>query len=166
MAKRSACCKTESEQSWRNFTSPFSSCKIFVSPFCLAKLVNVNCERLEKPQLKKNIFVTQFLPCEFFATLWNSPYVIFKYFPTDSVRFLFQDILCNYPFSSCNQLKIFLDIVISWRYFIFRYLGYFSEGLQISHYICLRISPFWNISRARNLWSLEEIPERSLVHSY
>ena len=166
MAKRSACCKTESEQSWRNFASPFSSCKIFVSPFCLAKLVNVNCERLAKPQLKKNNFATQFLPCEFFATLWNSPYVIFRYFPTNSVRFLFQDILCNYPFSSCNQLKIFLDIVISWRYFIFRYLGYFSEGLQISHYICLRISPFCNISRARNLLSLREIPERSLVHSY
>ena len=42
-----------------------------------------------------------------FATLRNSPCVIFKYFLTDSIRFLSQDILCNYPFSPCNQLKIF-----------------------------------------------------------
>ena len=31
-------------------------------------------------------------------------------FCTDSVTFLSQDILCNYLFSSCNQLKILLDI--------------------------------------------------------
>ena len=37
-------------------------------------------------------------------------HVIFKYFITDSVRFLPQDILCNSLFSPCNQLKIFLDI--------------------------------------------------------
>ena len=44
-----------------------------------------------------------------FATLWNLP-VIFRYFCTDFVRFLSQYILCNYLFSPCNQLKIFLDI--------------------------------------------------------
>ena len=47
--------------------------------------------------------------CEIFATLQNLP-KIFKYFCTDSVRFLSQDILCNYLFSPCNKLKIFLDI--------------------------------------------------------
>ena len=31
--KRSACCRTESEQSSRNFASPFSPCEIFASPF-------------------------------------------------------------------------------------------------------------------------------------
>ena len=62
---------------------------------------------LVKPQLKKNNFATEFLPCEFFATFRNSPCVIFKYIPIDSVRFLFQYILCNYPSSPCNQLKIF-----------------------------------------------------------
>ena len=51
-----------------------------------------------------------------FATLQNFPNlaksscVIFRYFLANSVRFLFQDILCNYLFSPCNQLKIFLDI--------------------------------------------------------
>ena len=34
-------------------------------------------------------------------------HVIFRYFCTDFVRFLPQDILCNYLFSPCNQLKIF-----------------------------------------------------------
>ena len=37
-------------------------------------------------------------------------HVIFRYLCTDSVRFLPQDILCNYIFSPCNQLNIFLDI--------------------------------------------------------
>ena len=146
---------------------PFPLAKFSQVPFCFAKIVKMHCERLAKPQLKKNNFSSRFLPCKFFTTLRNSPCVILRYFPTDSVRFLFQDILCNYPFSLCNQLKIFLDIIISWKSFVFRFLGYFSEGLQISLYICLRISHFViSIWRARNLWSSKEIPERSLVHSY
>ena len=51
-------------------------------------------------------------PCEtdeFCNPLQNLP-VTFRYFCTDSIRFLSQDILCNYLFSPCNQLKIFLDI--------------------------------------------------------
>ena len=36
--------------------------------------------------------------------------LIFRYFCTDSVRFLPQHILCNYLFFPCNHLKIFLDI--------------------------------------------------------
>ena len=75
-------------------------------------------------------------------TCKNSPCINLGYFPADSVRFLFQDILCNVLFSPYNQLKIFSDIIISWRSFVFRFLGYFSEGLKISLYICLRISPF------------------------
>ena len=51
-------------------------------------------------------------PCETdeFRNPLRNVHVIFKYFCTDSVRFLSQDILCNYLFSPCNQLKIFLDI--------------------------------------------------------
>ena len=144
----------------KEFRKPFFLLQNFCTPFLPCETgeceLRKACETTtEEKQFRNPIFALQ-----------NSPYVIFRYFPTNSVRFLFQDILCNYPFSSCNQLKIFLDIVISWRYFIFRCLGYFSEGLQISHYICLRISHFCNISRARNLLSLREIPERSLVHSY
>ena len=48
--------------------------------------------------------------CKIFASITKSSYVIFRYFCTDSIRFLSQDILCNYLFSPCNQLKIFLDI--------------------------------------------------------
>ena len=47
-------------------------------------------------------------PCETdeFRNLTKSSW----YFCTNSVRFLFEDILCNSLFSPCNQLKIFLDI--------------------------------------------------------
>ena len=44
--------------------------------------------------------------CNPFSGLQNL-LVIFRYFCTDSVRFLSQNILCNYLFSPCNQLKIF-----------------------------------------------------------
>ena len=47
----------------------------------------------------------------------KSSCVIFRYFRTNSVRFFSQDILCNYLFSPCNQLKVFLG-----------YLGYLKEG--------------------------------------
>ena len=47
----------------------------------------------------------------------KSSCVIFRYLRTDSVRFFSQDILCNYLFSPCNQLKIFLG-----------YLGYVKGG--------------------------------------
>ena len=47
--------------------------------------------------------------CSSISQLLNL-HVIFRYFCIDSVRFLPQDILCNYLFSHCNQLKIFLDI--------------------------------------------------------
>ena len=49
-------------------------------------------------------------PVRNFASIAKSSCVIFRYFCTDSFRFLSQDILCNYLFSHCNQLKIFLDI--------------------------------------------------------
>ena len=48
-------------------------------------------------------------PCEIFTTLQNL-LDNFRYFCTDFVRFLSHDILCNYLFFPCNQLKIFLDI--------------------------------------------------------
>ena len=71
---------------------PFCLAKFSQTPFNLAKLVKMDCERLAKPQLKKNNFSSRFLPCKFFTTLRNSPCVILRYFPTDFVRFLFQDI--------------------------------------------------------------------------
>ena len=52
-----------------------------------------------------------------FASLAKSSCVIFRYFCTESVRFLSRDILCNYLFSPCNKLKIFS-----------RYLGYLKGG--------------------------------------
>ena len=89
-------------------------------PFQLVKFSQVpllTCERLAKAQLKKSNFASLSFNLWNFRksllTYENSPCVIFRYFSTDSVRFLFQDILCNYPLSSCNQPKIFLDIVIS-----------------------------------------------------
>ena len=48
--------------------------------------------------------------CEISQALQKSSCVIFRYFCTYSVRFLSRDILCNYLFYPCNQLKIFLDI--------------------------------------------------------
>ena len=45
-----------------------------------------------------------------FTSIAKSSCVIFRYFCTDSIRFLSQDILCNYLFSPYNQIKIFLDI--------------------------------------------------------
>ena len=119
MAKRSACCRTESELCWRNFATHLSALRNFRKPF-------FTCETGENKFHKACETKTEDIN---FVTSQNSPYVNFRYFPADSIRFLFQDILCNYSFSPCNQLKIFLDIVISWRYFVFRYLGYFSEGL-------------------------------------
>ena len=44
--------------------------------------------------------------CNSISDLQNL-HVIFRYFCIDSIRFLPQDILCNYLFSPCNQLKIF-----------------------------------------------------------
>ena len=60
----------------------------------------VNCPRRNFASLVKprRNFAT---PCEIFATLQNL-FEIFRYFFTDSVRFLYQDILCNYLFSHCK----------------------------------------------------------------
>ena len=57
----------------------------------------------------KGNFATPFQSCEIFTTLQNL-LDNFRYFCTDSVRFLSHDILCNYLFFPCNQLNIFLDI--------------------------------------------------------
>ena len=123
---------------------PSWTCKWFV------KNLRMNCERLAKPQLKKSNFTS---PCfnlrnflKSLLTCENSPYVNLGYFLADSVRFLFQDILCNYPFSPCNQLKIFLDIVISWRYFVFRFFKIFLVrgckylSIYVLEYLHLNIS--------------------------
>ena len=86
---------------------PFCLVIFLQAPFNLAKLVKMDCERLvqfsqacetttEEKQFHNPIFYLQ-----------NSPYVIFRYFPTDFVRFLFQDI-CVITHSL---------LVISWRYF-------------------------------------------------
>ena len=49
-------------------------------------------------------------PLAKFSQALRNLLIIFRYFCTYSFRFLSQDILCNYLFSPCNQLKIFLDI--------------------------------------------------------
>ena len=83
-------CETESEfrNPLRNFRKPEGISQARRNFASLAKQMN---------------FAT---PCKIFITLRNLP-VIFRYFCTDFVRFLSQDILCNYLFSPCNQLKIF-----------------------------------------------------------
>ena len=92
---------------------PFCLAKFSQTPFNLAKLVKMDCERLAKflQACETTTEEKQFRNPIFY--LRNSPYVILRYFPVNFVRFLFQNILCNYPFSPCNQLKIFLDIIIS-----------------------------------------------------
>ena len=68
------------------------------------------CAKFHKPcetKAEENKFHTL---CKISQALQNSSCVIFKYFCTDSARFLSRDILCNYLFSPCNQLEIFLDI--------------------------------------------------------
>ena len=89
----------------KNFATPFQHCENFATPFPLAKFLQLHIW-LAKSSCNLQIFCTDF------------------------VRFLPQDILCNYLFSPCNQLKIFLDI------------GYLIEGLKISLFIYLKISLF------------------------
>ena len=69
----------------------------------LAKLRKMNFATPCKTKAEENQFRTL---CEIPQALQNLP-IIFRYFCNDSVRFLSQDILCNYLFSPCNKLKIF-----------------------------------------------------------
>ena len=73
----------------------------------LANLRKMNFTTSYETKAEENQFCT---PMRNFTSIAKSSCVIFRYFYTDSVRFLSQDILCNYLFSPCNQLKIFLDI--------------------------------------------------------
>ena len=79
-------CKDENQRRNLTFVNFATPCEIFAS--------------------QKEILQPLFQPCEIFATLRNLP-EIFRYFCTDSIRFLSQDILCNYLFSPYNQIKIF-----------------------------------------------------------
>ena len=107
-------CKEENQRmnlTLKNFATP---CEIFTSPKEYRKACKT--EEFRNPflalrnfsQARRN-FATPFQSCKIFATLRNLP-VIFRYFCTDSIRFLSQDILCNYLLSPCNKLRIFLDI--------------------------------------------------------
>ena len=115
-------CKEESQRrnlTLKNFTGQkkisqplFTTCEIFTTPFALAKISHLPFSITKISQLLFSIVkISQllFLLRNFrnsISNLWNL-HVIFRYFCTDSVRFLPQDILCNYLFSPCNQLKIF-----------------------------------------------------------
>ena len=66
----------------RKFRITFFTCEFFSSPFPLTKFLQLHFS-LGKSSCNLQIFCT------------------------DSVRFLPSDILCNYLFSPCNQLKIF-----------------------------------------------------------
>ena len=92
-----------------NFTTFFPSCEVFARQ----REISQPLFTLAKFSQARRKF------CNSFSTLRNfhnslsdlqNLHVIFKYFSTDSVRFLPQDILCNYLFSPYNHLKIFLDI--------------------------------------------------------
>ena len=100
MPKRSTSCRIESKA----MKNEFRTLVKFLKP-CEAEK-----NEFRKPcetKAKENQFR---ILCEIFASIAKSSYVIFINFCTDSVRFLSQDILCNYLFSPCNKLKIFLDI--------------------------------------------------------
>ena len=60
-------------------------------------------ESLLKPKTKENEFCTLY---EISQALWKSSCVIFRYFCTDSVRFLSPDFLCKLLFSPCNKPMI------------------------------------------------------------
>ena len=92
------------ENQRRNLTSSNFAwlCEIFAK--------HVKCPKGDKLQDREQGCEEFRTLCEISQALRISFCVIFKYFCTDSVRFLSQDILCNYLFSHCNQLKIFLDI--------------------------------------------------------
>ena len=103
-------CKEENQR--RNLTSNDFAwlCKIFAKyAKCpkgvqaarqRARLWKINftpCAKFHKPcKIEENEFRTL---CEISWTLRKSSYVIFRYFCTDSVRFLSWNILCNYLFS-------------------------------------------------------------------
>ena len=114
-------CKEENQRrnlAFNNFATP---CEIFTS-LRIAQEEYKPCEAENKEFRKPCETMNEFCnplrnfckPCEteeneFRNPLRNLP-VIFRYFFTDSIIFLSQDILCNYLFSPYNQLKIFLDI--------------------------------------------------------
>ena len=92
-----------------NFTASFPSCEIFARQREISQPIFT----LDKFSLARRKFRNSFSALQNFhnsiSDLQNL-HVIFRYFSTDFVRFLPQDILCNYLFSPFNQLKIFLYI--------------------------------------------------------
>ena len=102
-AKRSTSCRTESKTLENEFRI---LCEISQALKWISKPLAKFSQALRNQNWGKSISH----PVRNFASIVKSSCVIFRYFCTDSVRFLSQDILCNYLFSHCNQLKIFLDI--------------------------------------------------------
>ena len=101
--KRSTSCRTESKTLENEF---HILCEISQALKWISKPLAKFSQALRNQNWGKSISH----PVRNFASIVKSSCVIFRYFCTDSVRFLSQDILCNYLFSHCNQLKIFLDI--------------------------------------------------------
>ena len=95
-------CKEENQRRNLTLKNFATTCEIFATPFSLVKISHLLYNIAKISQL---LFLLRNFRNSIFD-LWNL-HVIFKYFCTDSVRFLPQDILCNYLFSPCNQLKIF-----------------------------------------------------------
>ena len=122
-------CKEENQRRNLTLKNLASHCEIFARQKGISQLFFPLAKFSQERRKFRNLF---FLLRNFRNSISDlrNLHVIFRYFCTDSVRFLPQDILCNYLFSPCNQLKIFLDI------------GYLIEGLKISLFIYLKISLF------------------------
>ena len=88
-------CKEENQR--RNLTSSISHSYAKFSQSMRNAKRSISCRI--KSKTVKDEFRTL---CEISQALRKSSYVIFRYFCTDSVRFLSGDILCNYLFSPCN----------------------------------------------------------------
>ena len=77
---------------------------------CRTKSKNVKNEYCTLCEISQALRNQRLRKMNFAQALRKSSSIIFKYFCTDSVRFLSRDILCNYLFFPCNHMKIFLDI--------------------------------------------------------
>ena len=88
---RGTSCRTESKAVKKEFRKPCETENEFCNPLR-------NFRKLAKT-IEENEFRN---PLRNFHKLAKSSRVIFRYLRTDSVRFLSQDILCNYLFSPCN----------------------------------------------------------------
>ena len=102
-------CKEENQRRNLTFNNFATLCEIFPSLQIAQEEYKLQDRELEVKNEFYNPLWNFHKPERISQALQNLP-IIFRYFCNDSVRFLSQDILCNYLFSPCNQINIILDI--------------------------------------------------------